>query len=67
MEKLKNALAVRKAILTNSYQKTDPIIKERSLAAIVDHCEHRMKIFQLFEDAADDYVEVLTSDADIET
>ena len=26
-----------------------------------------MKIFQLFEDAADDYAEVLTSDTDIET
>ena len=67
MEKLKNARAVRKAILTNSYQKTDPIIKERSLTAIVDHRKHLMKIFQLFEDAADDYAEVLTSDTDIET
>ena len=55
-----------KAILTNSYQKTDPIIKERSLTAIVDHRKHLMKIFQLFEDAADDYAEVLTSDTDIE-
>ena len=64
MEKLKNARAVRKAILTNSYQKTDPIIKERSLTAIVDHRKHLMKIFQLFEDAADDYAEVLTSDSD---
>ena len=67
MEKLKNARAVRKAILTNSYQKTDPIIKERSLTAIVDHRKHLMKIFQLFEDAADNYAEVLTSDTDIET
>ena len=67
MEKLKNARAVRKAILTNSYQKTDLIIKERSLTAIVDHRKHLMKIFQLFEDAADDYAEVLTSDTDIET
>ena len=67
MEKLKNARAVRKAILTNSYQKTDPIIKERSLTAIVDHRKHLMKIFQLFEDATDDYAEVLTSDTDIET
>ena len=67
MEKLKNARAVRKAILTNSYQKTDPIIKERSLTAIVDHRKHLMKIFQLFEDVADDYAEVLTSDTDIET
>ena len=67
MDKLKNARALRKAILTNSYQKTDPIIKERSLTAIVDHRKHLMKIFQLFEDAADDYAEVLTSDTDIET
>ena len=67
MEKLKNARAVRKAILTNSYQKTDPIIKERSLTAIVDHRKHLIKIFQLFEEAADDYAEVLTSDTDIET
>ena len=67
MEKLKNARAVRKAILTNSYQKADPIIKERSLTAIVDHRKHLMKIFQLFEDAADDYAEVLTSDTDTET
>ena len=67
MDKLKNARAVRKAILTNSYQKTDPIIKKRSLTAIVDHRKHLMKIFQLFEDAADDYAEVLTSDTDIET
>ena len=67
MDKLKNARAVRKAILTNSYQKTDPIIKERSLTAIVDHRKHLMKIFQLFEDAVDDYAEVLTSDNDIET
>ena len=67
MEKLKNARAVRKAILTNSYQKTDPIIKERSLTTIVDHREHLMKIFQLFADAADDYAEVLTSDTDIES
>ena len=67
MDKLKNARAVRKAILTNSYQKTDPIIKERSLTAIVDHRKHLMKIFQLFEDAVDDYAEVLTSDTDIET
>ena len=67
MEKLKNARAVRKAILTNSYQKAHPIIKERSLTAIVDHRKHLMKIFQLFEDTADDYAEVLTSDTDIET
>ena len=67
MEKLKNARAVRKAILTNSYQNTAPIIKERSLTAIVDHRKHLMKISQLFEDTADDYAEVLTSDTDIET
>ena len=67
MEKLKNVRAVPKAILTNSYQKTDPIIKERSLTAIVDHLEHLMKTFQLFEDAAEDYAKVLTSDTDIES
>ena len=67
MEELKKARAVRKRILTNSYKRTDCIIKESSLTAITDHREHLMKIFQLFEDAAEEYADVLTSDTDIET
>ena len=67
METLKNARAVRKAILTNSYQKTDTIIKERSLTDIVDYRQHLMKTFQLFEDDAENYAEMLTSDTDIES
>ena len=67
MEELKKARALRKRILTNSYKRTDCIIKESSLTAITDHREHLMKIFQLFEDAAEEYADVLTSDTDIET
>ena len=67
MEELKKARAVRKGIMRNSYKRTDPIIKERSLTAIVGHREHLMKTFQLFEDAAEDYADMLTSDTDIES
>ena len=67
MEELKKARALRKRILTNSYKRTDCIIKESSLTAITDHREHLMKIFQLFEDAAEEYADVLASDTDIET
>ena len=67
MEELKKARALRKRILTNSYEMTDCTIKESSLTAITDHREHPMKIFQLFEDAAEEYADVLTSDTDIET
>ena len=69
MEELKKARALRKRILTNSYKRTDCIciIKESSLTAITDHREHLMKIFQLFEDAAEEYADMLTSDTDIET
>ena len=67
MEELKKARALRKRILTNSYKRTDCTIKESSLTAITDHREHLMKIFQLFEDAAEEYADVLTSDTDIET
>ena len=67
MEELKKARALRKIILTNSYKRTDCTIKESSLTPITDHREHLMKIFQLFEDAAEEYADVLTSDTDIET
>ena len=67
MEELKKARALRKRILINSYKRTDCTIKESSLTAITDHREHLMKIFQLFEDAAEEYADVLTSDTDIET
>ena len=67
MEELKKARAVRKGILTKSCNKTDRIIGERSLTAITDHREHLIKTFQLFEDSAEEYSKLLTSDSEIET
>ena len=67
MEELKKARAVRKGILTKSCNKTDRIIGERSLTAITDHREHLIKTFQLFEDSAEEYCKLLTSDSEIET
>ena len=67
MEELKKARAVRKGILTKSCNKTDRIIYERSLTAITDHREHLIKTFQLFEDSAEDYTKLLTSDSEIAT
>ena len=66
MEELKKARAVRKRILTKSCIQTDRIIAERSLTAMIDHREHLIKTFQLFEDSAEDYTESLTCDSDIE-
>ena len=66
MEELKKARAVHKRILTKSCIQTDRIIAERSLTAITDHREHLIKTFQLFEDSAEDYTELLTCDSDIE-
>ena len=65
MEEPKKARAVRKRILTKSGNQTDRIITERLLTAIADHREHLIKTFQLFEDYAENYADVLTVDTDI--
>ena len=64
MDELKKARAVRQRIPTKSCNQTDSIITERSLTTVIDHCEHLIKTFQLFEDAAVDYsnTDIKTSD-----
>ena len=67
MEELKKARAARERILTDSCNQPNRIIKELSRTAIADHCEHLIKTIQLFEDSAEDYTKLLTSDTEIET